>query len=197
MRLALEQRERCFEITEDNVEKKGEKRTHSLGGGSGQAVSTLPSTVTTSEAGIGSMLCRVLKRHASHNFRFIYQYRQYSPQSALYRPLSHVTQTPHSFTSRSPFAISKFPSSSPIFSSIYSIRFYGKTAVKRSVSLDGPPTNQEPDTHMAHGRSRDLNLTMSHAVRYQADLEPPFCSLAVKDAFEQVSILDLIEYTLI
>jgi hypothetical protein len=138
------------------------------------------------------MLCRVLKRHASHNSRFIYQYRQYSLQPAFYRPLHLVTQSLHSFTSKSPFAISKLPSSSPIFSDIDSIRFYGKPAVKRSVSLDvkpGPPTNQEPDTPMPHGHSRprNLNLTMSHAVRYQADLEPPFCSLAVKDAFEQAS----------
>jgi hypothetical protein len=136
------------------------------------------------------MLCRVLKRHASYNSRFIYQYRQYSLQSALYHPF--VTQSRHSFTSKPPFAISNIPSSSPIFSIIYSIRFYGKPAVKRSVSLGvkrRPPTNQEPDTRMAHGHfhPRNLNPTMSHAVRYQADLEPPFCSLAVKDAFEQVN----------
>jgi len=138
------------------------------------------------------MLCPALKRHACPNSTIIHQFCQYSAQSAHYRPLSSVGPIRHPFASQSPFTFSNISLLLSIFSGISSIRLESTHALGRLRNLNGkrrPPTNQRPVWHA----TGNLNHTMSHAVKYQADIDPPFCSLNVKDTFEQVSIFDLLQ----
>ena len=127
------------------------------------------------------MLCHRLRCHPIGGFNsIIYPHiRHYSRQHPL---LLFPKISSSKATSSTKFWSSRFLN-------IHAIKSYATLAKVRLEPERSPPTNQSTPLHVAHPiPTRNLNLTMSHAVRYQADVEPPFCSLAVKDAFELVSL---------